>query len=193
MSERTDDPRILDLIRNRWSPRAFDRSDIPQEDLNLMFEAAGLAPSASNIQPWRFLYARRGDENWERFLSLLVEANRTWAQDASVLVFLVSDSKSRRDDGSTRPNRTHSFDTGTAWGMLTLQALHMGYHTHGMAGLDYDRAARDLNVPEDHAVEMAFVIGRKAAKDTLPEKLQQREVISGRKPVGEIAKSGNLA
>jgi len=86
MTERTAHPKVETLIVDRWSPRAFDGSEIPQEDLEVIFEAAGLAPSAYNYQPWTFLYATKGDANWELFLSQLIDFNKGWAQHASVLV-----------------------------------------------------------------------------------------------------------
>ena len=69
-SPRTPDFPIDPLFLERWSPRAFDGSDVPDADLFAMFEAARWAPSAFNSQPWHFLYAKRGDADWERFLSL---------------------------------------------------------------------------------------------------------------------------
>ena len=64
MTTRTTNPAILPLIRERWSPRSFDASAMRQADLEVLLEAAGLAPSAYNIQPWTFLYAHRDDANW---------------------------------------------------------------------------------------------------------------------------------
>ena len=72
MTTRTADPRVLPLIVDRWSPRAFDGAAVPAEDLAVIFEAAGLAPSAFNYQPWRFLYAVPGDANWAAFLDILI-------------------------------------------------------------------------------------------------------------------------
>lgn len=192
MTERNEAaPRVEKLIVDRWSPRSFDRSEISIADLNVIFEAAGWAPSAYNIQPWRFLYARRGDANWERFLSLLVEFNQSWTKDASALIFVVSDGMSRHGD-TPKPSWTHSFDTGAAWGLLALQAKAMGYDTHGMIGLDIERAAQELGLPDDHRVEAAIAIGRRGPVENLPEKLQEREVPSGRKPVSEFAFAGNF-
>ena len=194
MPERSQaNPNVLDLIVNRWSPRAYDQSAIAQQDLDIILEAAGWAPSAFNGQPWTFLYAHRGDENWDRFLSLLAPFNQSWAKDASVLVFVVSDSLMRKDGGDTSPNHSHSFDAGAAWALASLQALAMGYHTHGMTGIQFAKAAAEMNIPEDHRLEAAFVIGRQGAKENLPEALQAREVQSGRKPVSEIARAGNFA
>jgi nitroreductase len=193
MTERDGaNPEVLDVIVERWSPRSFVESAVPQADLDLILEAAGWAPSAFNLQPWRFLYAHRGDGNWERFLSLLVDFNRTWAKDASVLVFVVSDILQRKEDGTAAPNHSHSFDAGAAWVLAALQATAMGYHAHAMSGVKFEEAKRELEIPDDHRIEAAIVIGRQGLKDRLPEALQQREQPSGRKPVSEFAWAGNF-
>lgn len=192
MIERSDaHPGVKDFIVDRWSPRSFDGSEMPMEDLEVIFEAAGWAPSAYNIQPWRFLYARRGDENWDRLLSLLIEFNQSWAKDASALVFVVSDTLNRYGE-EPQANRSHSFDTGSAWAMMALQATAMGYHTHGMIGLDIEKAEKELNIPEDHHLEAAIAIGRQAPRERLPESLREREVPSGRKRIAETAIPGGF-
>lgn len=182
-------PRIARLIVERWSPRSFDAAEIPPEDLDVIFEAAGWAPSAFNIQPWTFLYARRGDANWDRFLSLLVDFNQSWANEASVLVFVVSNRMQGRGEKKSE-NYSHSFDAGAAWAMMALQATALGYHAHGMTGIHVDKAAVELGIPEDHRLEAAAAIGRKGPKENLPEGLQEREVPSERKSVSEIAVAG---
>ena len=189
MTTRTTNPAILPLIRERWSPRSFDASAMPQADLEVLLEAAGLAPSAYNIQPWTFLYAHREDGNWERFLSLLVEFNQGWAKDASVLLFAVSQTTVGHGEQAS-PSHSHSFDVGAAWQNLALQAAHMGYAAHGMTGVDFARAAAELAVPDDYRIEAAIAVGRPAPADRLPEFLRDKEVISGRKPVAEIMRAG---
>lgn len=192
MSTRQTHPKVLPLIAERWSPRSFDGSVMPQEDLEAILTAAGLAPSAYNLQPWRFVYAHRGDEHWNRLLGLLVEFNQSWAREASALVFVASDTMQRLRGQEPAPSHTHSFDTGAAWALMALQAHHMGYCTHGMIGLDLERAAEELGVPGDHRIEAAIAIGRMAPKENLPEMLREREVISDRKPVSEIMKAGRF-
>jgi nitroreductase len=184
---RTTDTAIDRLFLDRWSPRAFDRSDMPEADLQTILDAARFAPSAMNHQPWRFLYARRGDENWERFLSFLVPNNRGWAQHASVLFYVVSETVM-----GERPSRTHSFDAGAAWAMLAMQASMLGYITHGMAGVDFDAVAQGLGIPESFKVEAAIALGRQGDLADLPEALQAREVPSDRKARDLIAYPGNF-
>ena len=183
------DPLFLD----RWSPRAFDGPDIPDHDLFTIFEAARWAPSAFNSQPWRFLYAKRGDANWERFLGLLIPWNQSWAHSASVLVYILSDRMPMTDrTGAPKASHTHSFDAGAAWVSLALQATRMGYHAHGMSGIELDRIRAELGVPERWRIEAACVIGRIGDPAILPEKLQAREAPSDRKPVSAFVFRGDF-
>lgn len=193
MSDRPTDPRIIPLLDERWSPRSFDESAMPQADLDTILSAATLAPSAYNYQPWRFLYAHRGDANWEQFLSALVPFNQSWAKDASVLLYIVTDELMRSDKGDN-PNHSHSFDAGTAWAHLALQAHQLGYRTHGMTGVDFAKARDVLGVPEGYRIEAAIAIGTQDSADKLPDGLREREKPgSPRKPISEVATAGKFA
>ena len=175
MTPRTTDTKLDPLFLRRWSPRAFDASDMPAEDLETILDAARFAPSSMNYQPWRLFYAVRGDANWERFLSWLLPSNRDWAQHSSVLIYIASD---RYMGAPDKPSHSHSFDAGAAWAMLAMLAAMMGYHSHAMAGVGFKAAA--------------IALGKIGDKAALPEKLQAREVASDRKPRGEIAYPGDF-
>ncbi|MEE4453770.1 nitroreductase family protein [Novosphingobium resinovorum] len=192
MTGRIANPKIEKLIVDRWSPRAFDGSAIPQEDLDAILEAGGWAPSAYNVQPWTFLYAKKGDANWDLLLSQLIDFNQGWAKEASALVFVVSDKFMRSDKGNT-DNHSHSFDAGAAWALAAIQAQALGYHTHGMTGLKFGEAEAALGIPDDYRLEAAFALGKQGDKASLPEFLQEREVASNRKPLAEIARAGKFA
>ncbi len=192
MPRQADHP-VDPLFLERWSPRAFDASEMPEEDLLTLFEAARWAPSAFNSQPWRFLYARRGEAEWERFLALLIPWNQSWAQSASVLVYILSDILPFTDKaGEPATSHTHSYDSGAAWACFALQATRLGYQAHGMSGVDFERAREELGVPERYRIEAAAVVGRMGDPGTLPEKLRGRETPSGRKKVGEFAFRGSF-
>ncbi|MBO0345334.1 nitroreductase family protein [Roseibium limicola] len=192
VDHRTQDHPIEPLFLNRWSPRAFDGSEMPETDLKTILEAARWAPSAFNIQPWRFVYALRGDANWQTLVNLLNPFNRDWAQNASALVYLLSDTLVENSDGSTRASGTHAFDAGAAWSYAALQATALGYYSHGMAGILKDDIHQALNVPARFQPEIAIAIGRRGDVTTLPEGLQGREAPSPRKPLDEIAFSGSF-
>lgn len=177
------------LFLHRWSPRAFDGSEVPDADLMTILDAGRWAPSSYNYQPWRFLYAKRGDPNWQSFVDLLVPFNQSWAKDASVLIYMVSETTMGSPD---KPNLTHSFDTGAAWAMMALQARMLGYITHGMVGIDFDRVPDVLGLPDGFRLDAAFVIGKPGDPAGLPDALREREAPSDRKPLSDVAVAGPM-
>lgn len=186
---RKPDHPVAPFFIERWSPRAFRPVPISEGELMTMLEAARWAASSGNAQPWRFVYARRETSAWPTLLDLLTPNNRGWAQNASALVFFVSNTKIVRD-GKPVDSPTHTYDTGTASGYFVMQALHMGWHTHGMYGFDHEKAPSVLRVPADHQVEAVYAVGRIGERASLPEALQAREVPSQRRPLSELAHEG---
>lgn len=191
-------PRIADhpvepVFLERWSPRAFTGEEISEHTLRTMFEAARWAPSSHNSQPWRFIYARRDNAHWDKFLGILNEFNQSWVKTASAIVFIVS-AETMHVPGKegTIPAYNHSFDAGAAWGYLALQATYMGWAAHGLAGFDHDRAYGELNIPAGYRVEAAVAIGRKGPTDMLPEALQAREIPNDRKKLAETVFEGQF-
>lgn len=188
---RNPDHAIDPMFVERWSPRAFTGEDIPVETLMTMFEAARWSPSSYNSQPWRFVWARRGTPSFERFLGLLTGTNPEWCKTASALVFVCS-SETMTLPGKSEPvpSRTHSFDAGSGWMSLALQAHLLGWHTHGMVGLNFAEVAGVLNVPLGFTVEIAIAIGRRGDPGQLSEGLRSREMPNARKPLAEIVFEG---
>ncbi|WP_419797931.1 MAG: nitroreductase family protein [Terasakiella sp.] len=176
----------------RWSPRSFDaQAELPENDLLTILDAARWAPSAYNIQPWRFTYSMRNDSHWANYLDLLDPFNAGWAKNASALVFLASDSLVEGQNGETpRPSHYHHFDSGAAWAQLALQATIMGYSAHAMAGIFKDKAAAYLGFPERYQVQIAVALGKNDHPDKLSEDLRLREQPSDRFTLDEIAFRG---
>ena len=191
---RAADHAIDPIFLDRWSPRAFTGEAMPQATLLSLFEAARWAPSAYNSQPWRFLFALRGTPAFDRYLSLLVEFNQGWAKHAAALVVIVSKTTFAAP-GTTeeKPSPTNAFDTGAAWGHLALQAHLSGWHTHGMSGLDYERAHKELKIPEGYAVQAMVAIGKLGDKATLVDYLQAKEVPSQREPLSKLVAEGDFS
>ncbi|MNZ68659.1 malonic semialdehyde reductase [compost metagenome] len=184
------DPQFIE----RWSPRAFTGEDIPEATLLGFIEAARWAPSAYNAQPWRFLYARRDSADWQRYLSLLVEANRGWAQHASALLVIVSKTTFvPPGKNEEHPAASHAFDTGAAWGFFALQAHLAGWHTHAMSGFDKELARRELKIPTGYEVHAMVAVGKRGDAASLPEALQARETPSPRLALEAIAAEGDFS
>jgi nitroreductase len=176
---------VSEIFTQRWSPRAFTKAEISDSDLMTMFEAARWAPSASNLQPWRMVYSKRGSENHANFLAALNPGNQIWAKEAAALVCFASKTTLNKD-GAEIASATHSLDTGAAWMAFALQATMLGWHVHGMVGFNQDAARKALSVPEGFALNLCVAVGKLGAKTLLPEAIAARENPSHRQPLSEI-------
>jgi nitroreductase len=188
---RSPEAPIDDQFLARWSPRAFKTDRLSADQLASLFEAARWAPSCYNEQPWLFVYATRDNQrDHERIASLLVDANRIWAEKAPVLGIVFARRSFARND---KPNRWAAFDTGAASLSMTLQANKMGLMTHFMGGILEDECYGELGVPKEHYEAMAgFAVGYQGAATDLPQSLREREVPSDRKPLREVAYEGEF-
>jgi nitroreductase len=178
---------INPLILNRWSPRSMTAEQLNDDDIMSLFEAARWAPSSYNNQPWRFIYAKRDTQHWDRFFNLLMEGNKIWAKNASLLVVVIS---RKNFEYNEKPAVTHQFDTGSAWENLALEASSRGIVAHGMQGFDYKKAGADLGIPPNFEVMAMIAIGKKGPKEILPPELQEKEKFTDRKPLKEIIMEG---
>jgi hypothetical protein len=184
---RESDHPIAPLFLDRWSPRAMSGEPVSTGELRQLFEAARWAPSASNAQPWRMLYAHRDTPDWPLFFDLLVERNQLWCRNAGVLVLFVSRTL---NDRTGRPLPTHSYDTGAAWANFALQGTLSGLVVHGMRGFDAARARSSLRIPDEFAVEAMAAVGRPGRLQDLPETFHAQESPNGRRPLGETVIQG---
>ena len=175
---------IHDLLRRRWSPRAFDDRPVEPEKLRSLFEAARWAPSSNNGQPWRFLVATKEHKaEYDRLLNCLVEGNQKWAHRAPVL--LLSVAKLDFEDGS--PNRHALHDTGMAAENLSIQATALGLVVHQMAGFHIDLAQAGCQIPDGHEPVAMMAVGYPGDPALLSDRLRERETQPRvRKPLSEF-------
>lgn len=178
---------VMDPIRQRWSPRAFDAERaVSDEDLRSLFEAARWAPSSRNEQPWRFLVARRetDPEGHARLFGLLNEGNRAWAGKASILMIA---SASMRFGRNERSNRHAWYDLGQAMANLSAQATARGLVLRQMGGFDAEAAQEALAIPDGYEAVVAVALGYPGDPSELPETLQEGEMTPRkRRPLDEL-------
>jgi nitroreductase len=177
------------LLVNRWSPRALDVQDaISNDDLYAILEAARLAPSAFNEQPWRFIVGKRGEETFNEILNGLGEFNQLWAKNASALL-LVAGTK-QRSNGDPHPS--YQYDLGLAVSQGTFEAHHRGYVTHQMTGFNHDVMCKTFDLTTYEPV-VVIAIGKQDSADILPEAMAEREKAQpSRKPLTELILKGSL-
>ncbi|MEM6334366.1 MAG: nitroreductase family protein [Planctomycetota bacterium] len=158
---------ILDMVKRRWSPRAFADRPVEDHKLRCILEAARWSASSYNEQPWRWILAKKADgQPFDTALSCLAEANQAWAKDAPILLitFVKTDF-----DKNGKPNRVAEHDLGAAMAQLSLQATAMGLFVHQMAGVDLDKVAQTYNPPDNFKPCTAAAIGYGGQPDSLPE------------------------
>lgn len=186
---RTPSAPVASMFLERWSRRAFSERKLSAEQVRSLFEAARWAPSASNLQPWTFVYAD-DDETLARARPVLFDSNRRWADHAPLLIFAFA--RNAHPSKGT-PNHSAAFDSGAAWMSLALQAHALGLVAHAMGGFHHDAAHDTFGVPRDaFTAYAAIAVGYPGDPAQLPEDLRAREQPSTRKPVQEFAFRGRF-
>ena len=180
---------IHDLLKKRWSPRAFADRPVAPDALRSLLEAARWAPSSNNAQPWSFIVVTKDNEaEHGRLVSCLMEGNIPWAQRAPVLV--VSVARMSFEDGG-KPNRHAFHDVGQAVANLSIQATALGLVVHQMAGFYPEKVKELFGVPESFEPVAAIALGHPGDPESLLEKFRSRETAPrARKPLSEFVFSG---
>lgn len=182
------DYQIDQLMRRRWSPRAFEEGRaVEQEKIMTILEAARWSPSCFNDQPRHFLMFDGSDASaLEQARACLVEGN-AWAKKAPVLMLSVA---RETFEHNGKPNRWAQHDTGLATENLLLEAVELGLAAHPMAGYDAELARSEFGIPEGFTPIAMIAIGYpyRGELEQLDEKLRAKELGSReRKAIGEIA------
>jgi nitroreductase len=176
---------IEEILRRRWSPRAFSDRAVEPEKLESLFEAARWAPSCFNEQPWSFIVATKSQpEGHANLLACLVEGNQTWAAAAPVLMVSVAKLNFAK---TGKPNRHAFHDVGLAMGNMLVQATALGLFVHQMGGFSVDKVREICGVPGDCEPVAAIAIGYGLAADELPDQFREFDLNArSRKPASSF-------
>src|SRR5437016_3193564 len=176
---------INELIRRRWSPRAFAGQMVEADVLRSMLEAARWAASSFNEQPWYYLMATQDEpEEFQRMVSCLVEQNQEWARGAPVLMISVMKKTFSRNG---KPNSVAMHDVGAASASLTLEALAHGVFVHQMAGIDAAKIRETYAIPPGYEAVAGLGLGYPGDIHSLPEQFRDMEKAPRtRKPIDQF-------
>ena len=180
----TDHP-IHDLLRKRWSARAFSSRRVEKTKLFSILEAARWTPSSRNEQPWRYIIFTT--DNPSRLLeaqSVLLESN-SFAKQAPILICAIT-KKTYTD--SLELNRLYFHDLGAANENMFLECFNQGLIMHEMGGFNVKLAKEIFNIPDDYEVGIMIAVGYQGTNDSLPEKFKVKNTKPReRKHLSEIA------
>ena len=167
------DYEIFALLKQRYSPRTFRDEKIKKSQLNQLFEAARWSASSNNLQPWRFIYAEKGSEAFDKIVNCLSDFNKKWAPEAPLLMLAIY--KEKTNDGKENFHALH--DLGLCLGNMSVQAQYLDIALHHMAGVDWKKAQKEFNVPDGYHISSAIAVGYYGGElDKLPKKLQESEL-----------------
>ena len=180
---------VIDLIKNRWSPRAFSSSPIEEEKIMSLIEAARWAPSCFNEQPWNFiLFKKENQEAYKNIIDIISPKNQLWAKAAPLIILSVAKINFERN-GKT--NKHALYDVSAAVSNLTMQANSMGLYVHQMAGFNSEKAKELFNIPDGYQPVTAIAVGYYGNKDDLPEEFIKSEMAErNRKSAAEFTFEG---
>ena len=165
---------IEEILKRRWSPRAFSDRRVEHQKLQSLFEAARWAASSFNEQPWSFIVATKDNsEEYATLLSCLTEKNQQWAQLAPVLMVSVAKLTFEKNG---KPNRHAFHDVGMAVANMIVQATAFGLYVHQMAGFSVEKVRETYSVPEGFEPVAAIAIGYPDDPNVLPEQFRQQEI-----------------
>lgn len=165
---------IEEILKRRWSPRAFSDRMVEREKLQSLFEAARWAASSFNEQPWSFIVATKQEpEAYATLLGCLTEKNQQWAQLAPVLMVSVAKLNFEKNG---KPNRHAFHDVGMAVSNLIVQATTFGLYVHQMAGFSVEKVREIYGVAEGCEPVAVIAIGYPDDPNVLPEPFRQREI-----------------
>ena len=160
-----------------------------RDALHAVVEAARWAPSAYNLQPWRFIvFDRATDEAaFKRAFATLVPFNQQWNTPAPILIAVTAQTLNAKGE----VNRTAQYDTGAAAMSLVLQAHALGLAAHQMSGFDANAFRTEFAIPNDVDVLAIISIGHYGDADKLEPVLRDREKAErSRSAVGIIMITG---
>lgn len=154
---------LLDLINKRRSVRNYLNQPIPKEDILKCMEAARLAPSACNAQPWKFIVVDEPalkNRICGKAFSGLYSINK-FAINASALIVVVSEKESflRKIGGYLRGTNYYLIDIGIACEHLILQAAELGIGSCWIGWFN-EKAVKDiLKVPKRKRIDVVITLG----------------------------------
>ena len=164
---------FLSLARKRFSVRAYLPDPVPQEKLERCLEAARLAPSACNAQPWTFIVvgdpekkSRLADLTSERWLPL----NHFTKQAPLMIAVVVEPANfSSRFGGWIKQRDFPLIDIGIAAEHFCLQAVDEGLGACLLGWFQEEKAKSLLGVPRGKRIGLIITLGY-PAQDSIPPK-----------------------
>ncbi|HEX8272647.1 MAG TPA: nitroreductase family protein [Longimicrobiaceae bacterium] len=197
----TDILSVREAAAQRRSIRAYEQEPIPHADIEEILDVVRLAPSAFNVQPWRFVVVERPEMKQRLAAAAYNQRQVTSAPAVIVLYTDMADTLATVDEvlhpgmpaaqqAAARDTLLRTFGSQTeaereAWaagqgnialGYLLLAAEAHGYQTSPMAGFDAEQVKALLGLSANVRIPALVAIGR-GAEEGFPHHRHELERI----------------
>lgn len=162
---------FLELAKQRYSCRSYDARVVSKEQIEQVLEAARIAPSAVNAQPWHFVVATQSPLRD----NLVGCYSRPWLASASVIIVACGDHSVswRRADGKDHCD----IDIAIAVDHITLKAAEMGLATCWICKFDAIKCAEFLKLPSHISPVVMIPLGYPSDKSDDSERHLKRKTL----------------
>lgn len=174
---------MIAAIRHRKSVRKFQETPVEEEKLMEILEAARLAPSGNNKQPWYFIVVR--DENVKQNLAIATN-NQMWIASAPIVIVAVADICARSENytGMYVDEETSGFDlkrvlrdTTIAITHILLEVDNQGLGACWCGAFTQETIRPVLNIPDDKFVLAVIPVGYPAEEPKAKPRKTLAEII----------------
>jgi len=152
---------VIDAIRRRYSCRAYLDKSIEQDKLDCVLEAARLAPSARNMQDWRFVVVT--DPDTKRKVATATNRPEVFEKAGAIIAACSNSDYVMRCGQAIGP-----IDVAIALEHISLQAADLGLGTCWIGSFDADKVRQILGIPDDINIVELMALGYPAGSKPEP-------------------------
>lgn len=177
---------VIEILKARRATRAILPDPLPDPVVEELIEAARMAPSCRNMQPWRYIFMTT-PEGLASGREVLAEGNRVWADRAPLLILAHTRAE---DDCTIKDGREyHQFDLGMSVMNIMMAATHHGLTARPMAGFSPRKAREAFDLDEDRQPLVMLAVGRPGEDEShLPDHYKGIEGKRERRHASEIVR-----
>lgn len=169
---------FLDIVKNRQSVRTYDSKPVEREKIERCIEAARLAPSACNAQPWHFIIVDDPELKQEigKFAKNKLLKLNLFSDQPPVFVVLVTESANftSKLGGIVKGKQYSLIDTGIAAQHFCIQAFEEGLGTCMMGWFDEQAVKKVLDIPKNKRVNLIISIGYPSKENKIRKKVRKK-------------------
>ncbi len=148
---------VFDAIRTRRSIRKFKDKQVPWDNITTIMQAGKYAPSAGNMQNWKFIVIK-SDEKRTAIAKACLQ--QEWMEQAPIFIVVVAEPEKAERYYGTRGARLYTIQgCAAAIENMLLTAHSLGLGACWVGAFDEDDIFRILSLPEEKSVQGIIIIG----------------------------------